>query len=194
MNKKMIKNIIVGIVLLGLIVGYYFYLSGKDTKDVQDEIIETTLTQDVLARDLEKSYPATPKEVMKYYNEIQECYYNEGNDKVTIKALMLKSRELFAEELLIENPEDVHFEDLMKEVESFKEKEMDIYMWSTDDAADVEYNTFEGAEWATIHSYYTIRTQGLHTKTTEIFLMQKDSKGKWKIYGWDLEKTNNSGE
>ena len=193
MNKKMIKNVIVGIVLLGLIVGYYFYLSGKNTKDVQDEVIETTLTQDVLARDLGKSYPATPKEVMKYYNEIQECYYNEGNDKVTIKALMLKSRELFDQELLVENPEDIHFEDLMKEVESFKEKDMDIYMWSTDEAADVEYNTFEGAEWATIHSYYTIRTKGIHTKTTEVFLMRKNVEGKWKIYGWDLEK-NNSGE
>lgn len=194
MNKKMIKNIVVGVVLLVLIVGYYFYLSGKDVKDAQEEVIETTLTQDVLARDLEKSYPATPKEVMKYYNEIQECFYNEGNDKVTIKALMQKSRELFAKELLVENPEDTQFEDLMKEVESFKEEDMDIYMWSTDEAADVEYNTFEGAEWATIHSYYTIRKKGLHTKTTEIFLMKKDAEGKWKIYGWDLEKTDNSGE
>ena len=35
----------------------------------------------------------------KYYNEIQECYYGEGNDEATIKALMQKSRELFSEEV-----------------------------------------------------------------------------------------------
>ena len=174
--------------------GYYFYLSGKDVKDAQDEIIETTLTQDVLARDLEKDYPVTPKEVMKYYNEIQECYYSGENDKVTIKALMQKSRVLFAEELLVENPEEAQFEELMKEVESFKEKEMVLTMWSTDEASDVEYNTFEDAEWATIHSYYTIKTKGLSTKTTEIFLMKKDADGRWKIYGWDLDNTNSSGE
>lgn len=187
MNKNVIKNVIVGLVLLSLVVGYYFYLSGRDVKDAQGEMMETTLTQDVLARDLEKSYPVTPKEVLKYYNEIQECIYREENDKVNIKALMNKSRELYAEELLAENPEDVQFEELMKEIKSFEEKNIEIYMWSTDEAADVEYNNFEGAEWATIHSYYTVINNGIHTKSTEIFLMKKDAEGKWKIYGWDLQ-------
>ncbi len=194
MNKKLIKNIIVGVILLGLIVGYYLYLSNKSNTDVGDEMIETTLTQDVLAKDLEKSYPATPKEVVKYYNEIQECYYNEDNDEKTIKEVMQKSRELFDEDLLAKNDEDTQFEELMKEIESFKEKEMDIFGWSTDSASNVEYNTFDGREWASLRSYYTIRTQGIHTKTTQVFLLRKDEEGKWKIYGWDLEQATESGE
>lgn len=194
MNKNVIKNVIVGVILLGLIVGYYFYLSGKDNKDAGSEIIETTITQDVLARDLDKSYPATPKEVIKYYNEIQECYYNEDNDEKTMKEVMIKSRELFDEDLLAKNDEDTQFEDLMKEVKSFQEQERDIFGWSTDSADDVVYNTFEGSEWATIRSYYTIRTQGIHTKTTEVFLLRKDEEGKWKIYGWDLEQPEETGE
>lgn len=194
MNKNMIKNVIVGIVLLGLIVGYYFYLSGKDSKDAGSEIIETTLTQDVLARDLDKSYPATPKEVIKYYNEIQECYYNEDNDEKTIKEVMIKSRELFDEDLLAKNDEDTQFKDLMKEVKSFQEQERDIFGWSTDSADDVVYNTFDGREWASICSYYTIRTKSVHTKTTEVFLLRKDEEGKWKIYGWDLEQPAETGE
>ena len=84
MNRKMIKNIIIGVILISLIVGYYFYLSEKNIKDAESEVVETTLTQDVLAKDLEKFYPATPKEVVKYYNEIKECYYNEENDEETI--------------------------------------------------------------------------------------------------------------
>lgn len=192
MNKNTIKTIIIGIILLAMIVGYYFYLSGKNSKTAGDEIIETTLTEDVLARDLEKSYPATPREVMRYYNEIQECYYNEGNDKATIKALMLKSRELFDEELLAENPEDEQFENLMEEVESFLEQERDIFGWSTDSANEVVYNTIDQREWASIHSYYTLRTKGVQTKTTEVFLMRKAENGKWKIYGWDLENSDNN--
>lgn len=194
MNKKIIKSIVIGIILLGMIIGYYFYLSGKSNKDAGSQVIETTLTQDVLAKDLETSYPATPKEVMKYYNEIQECYYNEDNDDETIKKVMLKSRELFDEELLAKNDEDTQYEDLMKEVKSFQKQERDIFGWSTDSAEDVVYNTLDGREWASIHSYYTIRTKGVHSKTTEVFLMRKDAEGKWKIYGWDLEKPTEAGE
>ena len=143
MKKNSIKTVVVGIILLAMIVGYYFYLSGKNAKTAEDELMETSLTQDVLARDLEKSYPATPREVMRYYNEIQECYYNEGNDKVTIKALMQKSRELFDEELLEKNPEEEQLENLMKEVENFQEEERDILGWSTDSSDEVVYNTID---------------------------------------------------
>lgn len=194
MNKKTVKSVIIGVVLLVFIVGYYLYLSQRNTKDASSELKETKITQDVLARDLKKSYPATPKEVMKYYNEIQECYYNEKNDKDTIKELMLKSRELFDKDLLVKNDEDIQFENLMGEVESFEEKERDIFMWSTDSADEVEYNTFDGSDWAMISSYYTIRTKDEYAKTTEVFLMRKDAEGKWKIYGWDLKQPTESGE
>lgn len=194
MNKKVIKSIVIGVILLGMIVGYYFYLSEKSSKDAGDEIIETSLTQDVLAKDLNKSYPATPKEVVKYYNQIQECYYNEDNDEKTIKKVMEKSRELFDEELLEKNDEDTQFKDLMEEVQSFREKKRDIFGWSTDSAEDVEYNNFDGSEWASLNSYYTIRTDGSHTKTTEVFLLRKDAEGRWKIYGWDLAQPKEAGE
>lgn len=194
MNKKVIKSIVIGVILLGMIVGYYFYLSEKSSKDAGDEIIETSLTQDVLAKDLNKSYPATPKEVVKYYNQIQECYYNEDNDEKTIKKVMEKSRELFDEELLEKNDEDTQFKDLMEEVQSFREKKRDIFGWSTDSAEDVEYNNFDGSEWASLNSYYTIRTDGSHTKTTEVFLLRKDAEGQWKIYGWDLAQPKEAGE
>lgn len=189
MNKRIVKTAIVGVVVLAMIVGYYFYLSGKNSKTAADEIIDTSQTQDVLARDLDKSYPATPKEVMRYYNEIQECYYNEENDKDTIKSLMLKSRELFDEDLLEKNDPEEELENLMKEVEEFQKEDREIFDWSTDSADDVEYNTMEGREWASIRSYYTLRTKGAYSKTTQIFLMRKSEDGKWKIYGWDLDKT-----
>lgn len=194
MNKKVIKSVIIGVILLALIIGYYFHLSAKNTKNAQDEVIDTTLTQDVLAKDLQNAYPASPKEVVKYYNEIQECYYNEENDEETIKKIMLKSRELFDKDLLAKNDEDTQFEALMGEVKNFREEERDIFAWSTDSANDVEYNTFEGSDWATIRSHYTIRSNSVYTKTTEVFLLRKDAEGKWKIYGWDLEQPKEAGE
>lgn len=191
MNKKIIKNIAVGVVLLGLIVGYYFYLSSHSQKDVQSQKVETTATQDVLSCDLEKNYPATPREVMKYYNQIQECYYNEKLDNDTLVDLMSKSRELFDDELLIENPEDIQLKDLKEEIASFQKDKRKIFSWKTDSVEEVEYNTINGEEWASIHSYYVLNTNGVHTKTTQIFLMRRDDQDRWKIYGWELEDNKN---
>lgn len=191
MSRKMIKNIVVGIVLLGLIVGYYFYLSSRSQKDAQSQGVETTTVQDLLSCNLEKNYPATPREVMRYYNEIQECYYNEDLDDDTLKKLMLKSRELFDDELLIENPEDTQFKDLKEEIANFHKEKRRIFSWKTDSVDEVEYNTLDGENWASIRSYYVLNTNGIHTKTIQIFLMRKVKKknqDRWKIYGWDIEE------
>lgn len=191
MSRKMIKNIVVGIVLLGLIVGYYFYLSSRSQKDAQSQGVETTTVQDLLSCNLEKNYPATPREVMRYYNEIQECYYNEDLDDDTLKKLMLKSRELFDDELLIENPEDTQFKDLKEEIANFHKEKRRIFSWKTDSVDEVEYNTLDGENWASIRSCYVLNTNGIHTKTTQIFLMKKvkkENQDRWKIYGWDIEE------
>ncbi len=191
MSRKMIKNIVVGIVLLGLIVGYYFYLSSRSQKDAQSQGVETTTVQDLLSCNLEKNYPATPREVMRYYNEIQECYYNEDLDDDTLKKLMLKSRELFDDELLIENPEDTQFKDLKEEIANFHKEKRRIFSWKTDSVDEVEYNTLDGENWASIRSCYVLNTNGIHTKTTQIFLMRKvkkENQDRWKIYGWDIEE------
>lgn len=191
MSRKMIKNIVVGIVLLGLIVGYYFYLSSRSQKDAQSQGVETTKVQDLLSCNLEKNYPATPREVMRYYNEIQECYYNEDLDDDTLKKLMLKSRELFDDELLIENPEDTQFKDLKEEIANFHKEKRRIFSWKTDSVDEVEYNTLDGENWASIRSCYVLNTNGIHTKTTQIFLMRKvkkENQDRWKIYGWDIEE------
>ena len=71
-----IKIVLIGVVLAALVIGYYFYLSSK-TQTKQEEVVESTRVQAALMRDLEKNYPPTPKEVVKYFNEITMCFYNE---------------------------------------------------------------------------------------------------------------------
>ena len=71
-----IKIVVIGVILAALVVGYYFYLSNKTEKQ-QEEVVESTQVQIALMRDLEKNYPPTPKEVVKYFNEITMCFYNE---------------------------------------------------------------------------------------------------------------------
>ena len=70
------KGIIIFLILIFMLVGYYFYLSNRGNGNGEEDV-ETTKVQEVLLRDLSKNYPASPKEVVKYYGEITQCLYNE---------------------------------------------------------------------------------------------------------------------
>ena len=70
------KGFIIVIILLILVIGYYFYLSNRDVEP-KEEDIKLTEAQELLLRDLDRNYPPTPKEVVKYYFEITKCLYNE---------------------------------------------------------------------------------------------------------------------
>ena len=63
------------IFLIVLVVGYYSYLSGKSRTEQQEAIMSEVDT--ALSRDLTNNYPATPKEVIRYYNDLIKCFYNE---------------------------------------------------------------------------------------------------------------------
>ena len=68
------KTAIIIVVLAALIGGYYFYLSNKTETPKETKV---SAVQDVILRDLDKNYPPTPKEVVKYYSELSKCLYNE---------------------------------------------------------------------------------------------------------------------
>ena len=74
------KGFIIVIVLLILVVGYYFYLSNRDVEP-KEEDVELTEAQELLLRDLERNYPPTPKEVVKYYFEITKKEGSASNER-----------------------------------------------------------------------------------------------------------------
>ena len=73
--KKM-RGLIILVVMVALAVGYYFYLSNR-TRSNDDDDITVTRVQELLMRNLEQNYPATPKEVVKLYSDITQCFYGE---------------------------------------------------------------------------------------------------------------------
>lgn len=85
------------IFLIVLVVGYYSYLSGKSRTEQQEAIMSEVDT--ALSRDLTNNYPATPKEVIRYYNDLIKCFYNEDCTTEELQELGRKSLQLFDEEL-----------------------------------------------------------------------------------------------
>ena len=90
-NKKT-KTIFLLILLAAVaVVAYYTYLVNRDTKAQEEAAV--SVVQTVLARDLKYNYPPSPKEVVKYYMEINKCLYNEPCDEQELEDLALKARE-----------------------------------------------------------------------------------------------------
>ena len=70
MKKSTTRTTVIFIFLIAAVVGYYAYLSNK-SRSVNAEDSMTTV-QETLSRNLTNDYPSTPKEVIKYYNEIMK--------------------------------------------------------------------------------------------------------------------------
>lgn len=181
---KNYKGIIIGVLLVCMLVGYYIYLSNKSASG--KNTAEQTEVEKVLARDLELQYPPSPKEVVKFFSKILKCYYNEEYTDDELVELMEKSRQLFDEELLSENQGNEHFENLKKEINEYDENKQIIFNWTVSPSGDVEYYTQDDDNWALVGATYTIRQKTNYKKSYEQYLLRKDSEGRWKIYGWQL--------
>ena len=69
MKKSTVRVTMILIILFVVLVGVYAYLSNKSRSAAQEGVM--TNVQKVLSRDMEYDYPPTPKELLKYYNDIQ---------------------------------------------------------------------------------------------------------------------------
>ena len=121
--KNTIKIGVIGVIVLALIVGYYFYLSHRTPKAAEEQV-ELTELDEVLLKKLDTSYPPTPREVVKFYNRILECLYSGDYTEEEFDGLASQARALMDEELLETNPEAEYKAKLKTEVEDFADKTM----------------------------------------------------------------------
>ena len=117
------KTAIIIVVLAALIGGYYFYLSNKTETPKE---IKVSAVQDVILRDLDKNYPPTPKEVVKYYSELSKCLYNEKYSTEEFEQMADKMLALYDDELLEANPRDQYLMDLNSAISDFRKQDYSI--------------------------------------------------------------------
>lgn len=183
MKKATPKLVITFICLIVLLVGYYAYLANKDRTEKQEA--EMTAVQEVLGRDLQYNYPPTVKEVIKYYNEIVKCFYNENCTEGEINELGQKARELYDDELLEANEVGPYLIRLQGEVQEHKEKERRISVVVLSSSTNVDYFEEDGYSFARIMCGYNVTEGEKINATKQIYLLRKDENNRWKIYGWD---------
>lgn len=176
---KKIHVIMIAVLCIALIVGGYVFWMKQNEKPSED--VELTTVQKMITKDLEKSYPATPREVVKIYNEIISCFYNEEYTEAELEALGDQARLLMDEELLGNNPRDEYFKKLKAEIADYKRDERIIISYNLCSSNEVQFVTVDERECAYVKTSYFIKDNTGHSRTYQMYVVRKDDDGNWKI-------------
>lgn len=182
MKKSTTRAAVIVICLIAALVGYYAYLSNKARESKTED--KMTVVQSTLSRNLKMDYPSTPKEVIKYYNEILRCFYNEECTDAEIDDLGHKARELYDEELLEQNDLGSYLIRLKADISDFKENKRKITNFAVAASNSVDFFSEDGYDFARLVSGYYIVEDGAGNPSSMVYLLRKDDENKWKIYGW----------
>lgn len=179
MKQKTIR-VIAAVLTVVLIVGGYYYFAVYRSVSAGDNI-ELTEVQKVITKDLDANYPATPREVIKFYNRIQECFYNENYTDDELYKLGDQARLLFDEELLANNPRDEYFDALKEDIAEFQAESKTIMSSDVCDSNDVRHQTVDGDECAYVSASYFVDGGKSYSRTNQMYVLRKDEDGNWKI-------------
>lgn len=182
-----IKIVIIVMILAAIVLGYFYYLGHRDRQQTGDEVV-ATVVQSVLMRDLEHNYPPTPKEVVKYYSEITECFYNEDYSDEELTQLAGKIQYLYDVELVANKTQEQYMQDLRNEIADMKKNKYTIASYEVSASTDVEYFTQGEYSCARLYCTYYLRqpSNGTRVSSLERFVLRQDQDGHWKILGWEL--------
>lgn len=188
MYKKTQNPVVVGIVMALLaifIIGCFFLVRSIGLKNLELKKSKTEVEK-LMELNLDDNYPGNAREVLKIYNRILKCYYNEELTDEQIKKLAEQNQKLFDEQLLEKNPLDQYVEKLKKDIEDYKSKKTTIANIAIQDLAEAEREERGGYKFCNLLVSYIVKdTKGLKT-TNEKYYLREDDKGRWKILFWEL--------
>ena len=184
MKKNKFKTFYIIIILAVFGMGYYLYINSRPKKEVVIE--ENTEVVRLINKNLEETYPQTPREVVKLYNRIMICFYNEEYTNNQLISLTKQARKLYDDELLERNPYDEYFERLCKEIEEYEEDNRTVGSCLLESNRDVEYYTLDGDKFSEVNCVYYLKGDEGTIKASEEYVLRKDEEGKWKILYWKL--------
>lgn len=188
-----LKATILMLVMVALVVGYFLHLRNKGIKANENAALEEsaqeslTYVQELIARAPYKEYPSTPVQVLKYYNEITACFYNEKDySNEELEGLAHLAQGLYDTELIANQTWDSYIAGLKNDIQTFREGNITIYKSEVTPSTDVVYFTHNGYECAKLYCMYTLKSGTVYQSSREVFIMRKDSENHWKIYGFQL--------
>ena len=177
---KKSRMIMIVVICVALLVGGFAFWSYRNG-NASSEDVELTKVQQLITKDLEKNYPQTPREVVKTYNEIITCFYNEEYTDAELEKLVDMTLLLMDEELAANNPKQQYLKDVKSDIAEFEEAERTIISYTLPSSNDVEYRTVDNRECAYVETSYFMKVKNSYEKTYQTYVVRKDEDGNWKI-------------
>ncbi len=199
MDRKVIRTIVITAIMVALVLGGYLYLGHKNrgnasTQKMEENIVsEMTVAQKLIAQAPYMDYPATPVQLLKYYNEISKCFYNEVISDEELAKLAKIARGLYDEELLAQQTEEEYLEALKKDIINMHGMNIRIFWTEVSPSTDVEYFVHEDRECAKLYNTIEEQSGGMFQTAREVFILRKDDTGHWKIFGFKLMEGEENG-
>ncbi|WP_455721320.1 DUF6715 family protein [Agathobacter sp.] len=174
-----------GIVIIALVAiigicGAFYAVNENSKKESQKEASLTEI-QKITTKDLDKDYPQTPREVVKFYNKIVDSYYKDQYTDDELDSLTDQALKLFDDELVQANPKDSYKSSVVADVKNYKDQGKTIAQIDVCDSNDVKYATDSEDQIAYVRASYFIKQGSSYSKTYQDYVLRKDSEGRWKI-------------
>lgn len=186
------KSLLVAVIFVVLIVGYYWYLSNRNVSSAEAKS-DLTEVQMVITEDLDGNYPSTPREVVKFYNRLLLCYYNEEYTEEELEAMVDQAMKLFDEDLISQNPRDQYLGDLKVDIASYRADGKTISNITIAGSKDVRYETLGADDCAYVDCVYYTREGSSFAAIPQTYMLRKDENGKWKILAFFLTPNEGNG-
>lgn len=194
-KKSTIRGLVIGVILILLVAGYYFYLSNrKPEKGREEEIESITPVQQALLKNFDNNYPPSPREVLKAYGDIIVCFYSEEYTDEELTELALQIQNLYDDDLIANDTPEQYQQNLRWDIQNLQDKNLKVTSYSVASATDVDYFTKDGDSWARLNCTFTVRSGKQAELAEEVFLLRKDADGHWKIYGWKVADKDERGQ
>ncbi len=187
-----IKPMVIVLIMAALLVFAYYRMANVTEENQKEEEVTITPVQEILLRNLDKNYPPSPKEVVKYYSDLTKCLYNEECTDEEIEELAKRALQIYDDELAANQEWSRYIMDLKSEIATKKSQEYAIMSYSLSSSTDVTYFTKDSYECASLYCTYNIRNGAVAGTVEELFILRKDDEGHWKILGWDLPRDENN--
>lgn len=181
-KKGLFTTVIFMIVMTVFVVGYFWKITNKTTDNSEEEYFPTEATK-LMEMDLEKSYPATAREVVKLYSRITIVLCNEKLDEESVEVLAKQLRTLYSEELLENNDFAAQLEKLKTEIAGYEAAGTTITGYQVEMADSAVEWTSDDRNYYSIKAVFSAKTEGKTNRIYEEFLLCNED-GLWKIVGW----------
>lgn len=183
---KKYRTLIILLILAGIGILFYFYSTTKSSAAKRNTNVEISEVTKLLSKDLDNSYPDTPREVIRTYNRIITCFYGAKITEEELNKLVKMAQTLMDNELLERNPYDVYYNNLKEDIAAYKSEKKTISSFILANSYDVQYKTLQGKQYAMLDCVYYTKSNAGTSRTIQRYTLRKDEAGRWKILYWSL--------